>query len=373
MSCLYISGGRQRKLLLRNEDEWNLYEAALILRLDTSSGAVETCAEYRTPPGARASANSSILFKSGFLTSAELYTCTSTEVIIFSLPDFHKVGYISLPCFNDLHHVRPLSDGTLAAADTGLDMVVRFSRLGELVSACSVLREAAWSRFSPNIDYRRVESTKPHKSHPNFVFELDGQVWVTRFRQRDAVCLSDRTKRIRIALEGPHDGVLHGNHIYFTTVDGKVVIVDQKSLQLDRVIELQEIDNKNAILGWCRGLLPIDERYVWVGFTRIRKTQFKENVLWVKNVVRPGMSEKPTHIALYDILKRKCLQEIDLEAHGLNIVFSIFPASGVAGFDAVSETETQKTTPTTKPRWLPVGDREKPEFSNDNRLPRRCP
>jgi hypothetical protein len=323
MARLYILGGRQRKILLKSEEEWNLYEAALILRLDTRSGQVETCVEYVTPPQARASATSSVLFKSAFLKSGELYGCTSTEVIIFKPPDFKQVGYISIPCFNDLHHVALLSDGTLAVANTGLDMVVRFSRTGELLSVYSALSELPWSRFSPDIDYRRVESTKPHKSHPNFVFELHDQLWVTRFRQRDAICLSDRSKRIEIAVEGPHDGFLYKNRLYFTTVDGRVILVDPDSLRIGQIINLQEIDGQNALLGWCRGLLPMDKQHVWVGFTRIRKTQFKENVLWVRNIFRPGMIEKPTHIALYDIAEKRCLQEIDLEAYGMNIIFSI--------------------------------------------------
>jgi hypothetical protein len=39
------------------------------------------------------------------------------------------------------------------------------------------------------------------------------------------------------------------------------------------------------------------------------------------------MSEKPTHIALYDLAGRIWLQDIDLEAYGMNIVFSILPGS----------------------------------------------
>jgi hypothetical protein len=63
-----------------------------------------------------------------------------------------------------------------------------------------------------------------------------------------------------------------------------------------------------------------------VGFTQIRKTRFRENVLWVKRAFREGMSEKPTHITLYDIVNNRRIQEFDLEAHGMNLVFSIFPA-----------------------------------------------
>jgi hypothetical protein len=206
-------------------------------------------------------------------------------------------------------------------------MVVKFTVQGRLVAEWSVLDEDSWVRFSKTTDYRKVESTKPHKSHPNFVFELNREIWVTRFRQRDAICLTDSGKRIDISVQRPHDGLLCGNKLYFTTVDGKIVIADPLSLKVERTVDLQSINGQKALLGWCRGVLPVDDRKVWVGFTRIRKTEFRENILWVRNVFQPGMSEKPTHIALYDLVEERCLEEFDLEAHGMNIIFSIFPAA----------------------------------------------
>jgi hypothetical protein len=326
MASLYVLGARQRNLMLRDEEEWNLYEAALILQIDTESGAVRTCVEYKTPSDAKANENSSTVFKSGTLVGETLYACTSTEVLVFNLPEFRQLRYISLPCFNDLHHVTPCSDGTLLAAVTGLDMVVQFTPGGELVREWSVLGEAPWTRFSRTTDYRKVDSTKPHKSHPNFVFELNGQIWVTRFRQRDAICLTKSGLSIKISLEPPHDGLVCGDKIYFTAVDGRVIVVDSHSLQVERMIDLKRIDGQHALLGWCRGLLPIDDQRIWVGFTRIRKTRFRENVLWVTQVLRNGMREKPSHIALYDTVNLRCLHEFDLEEHGMNIIFSIFPA-----------------------------------------------
>ena len=68
----------------------------------------------------------------------------------------------------------------------------------------------------------------------------------------------------------------------------------------------------------------LDDRRVWVSFTRVRKTTFKENIKWVKRV--RGEAEKPTHMALYDIHAKKILNEINLEKHGLNVVFSVLPA-----------------------------------------------
>ena len=331
MAGLYVLGARQRQLLLKKEEEWRLYEAALILRVDTETGEVQTCLQYKSPPEVRASENSSSVFKSGTLVGNTLYACTSTEVMIFELPTFRRIGYVSLPCFNDVHHVTPSLDGNLIAVSTGLDMVFKFSRHGEPVAEWCVLDEQPWSRFSRSIDYRKVETTKPHKSHPNFAFELEGQLWVTRFRQRDAICLADPAQRIDIGLESTHDGLLHGERIYFTTVDGKVVIANAGTRRVDKVIDLTQISDGNSLLGWCRGLLPVDNRMTWVGFTRVRKTKFKENILWVRNAFRDGMVDKPTHIALYDIEDKRCLQEIDLEPYGMNIIFSIFPDPSCVG------------------------------------------
>ena len=83
--------------------------------------------EYQSPAEARANENSSNVFKAGTLIGDTLYACTSTEVLIFKLPEFKQIGYISLPCFNDVHHVTPSSDGNLLVASTGLDMVVKFT------------------------------------------------------------------------------------------------------------------------------------------------------------------------------------------------------------------------------------------------------
>lgn len=325
MAGLYLLGARQRSLLVKSEEEWNLYESALVLHLDTETGKVETCVEYKSPVEARANENSSNVFKAGTIVGDTLYACTSTEVLIFKLPDFQKIGYISLPCFNDVHHVTPSLDGNLLVANTGLDMVVKFTPEGKVLAEWDVLDEPLWSRFSRNTDYRKVDSTKPHKSHPNFVFELDGKVWVTRFRQRDAICLENRSQRIDVAVMTPHDGLVWEDRIHFTTVDGRVVIANGRTLQVDHVADLKQIDGQDALLGWCRGLLPIDKKRIWVGFTRVRKTKFQENVLWVKKAFHEGMGVKPTHISLYDLAEGKCLKEFDLEPHGMNIIFSIFP------------------------------------------------
>jgi hypothetical protein len=327
---LYVLGGRQRKALLRDPiKEWHWYEAALILEVDVVAGSVRTCVEYKTPREVRASDNSSINFHSGALIENTLYTCTTTEVLIYRLPSFEQIGYISLPCFNDVHHVTPAPDGNLLVVTTGLDMVVKVTPQGEVLAEWSVLEEAPFTRFSRTTDYRTVETTKPHMSHPNFVFLLGDEVWVTRFNQRDAVSMSGSKKRIEIAVEKPHDGLVDDDRILFTTVDGKIIIVNRHTLRIERIVDLRSIQDhdRQVLPAWCRSILPVDERQVWVGFTRIRKTLLRENVRWVKTVLQEGTVVKPTHIALFDIVSQQCLKEIDLEPYGMNTVFGIFPAN----------------------------------------------
>jgi hypothetical protein len=322
-----VLGARQRSSLLKSEQEWHLYEAALILEIDPETGAVETKVEYTTPPEARAHEHSSNMFKSGTIVANKLYTCTSTEVLVFDLPEFRISNYISLPCFNDLHHVVPDSSGNLLVTSTGLELVVRVTPDGDVLDRWNVLGEDPWEKFSPDTDYRKVDSTKPHRSHPNFAFELDGTIWATRFYQRDAVCLSDASKRIEIGIQAPHDGLVRNGRIYFTTVDGHIVIVNRHSVKVEKVIDLKAINGQKALLGWCRGLLPLDDRRVWIGFTRVRKTKFRENLLWMRSLLRDGMLEKPSHLALYDTQRLECVREFDVESHGLNVIFSIFPAT----------------------------------------------
>jgi hypothetical protein len=321
---LFVLGGRQRKRVLKKDEEWTLYEKAIILQVDPDNGEARISAEYETPPEARAQGDSSVLFKAGALDGKKLYACTSTEVLIYDLPQFKCTGYISLPCFNDLHHVRPTPSGSILVVNTGLDMVLELTLEGKVLREWNVLGEDPWEHFSPSMDYRQVETTKPHRSHPNHVFFLDEQIWVTRAQQKDAICLTGGNRRIPIGGEYIHDGCVFAGMIYFTSVDGRLILVDQKSLRIAEIIDLKTIDGGNGgSLGWCRGLWVVDERYIWVGFTRVRKTKFMENVNWVKHA---GQDQgRSARIALYDVATKTCVKEIDVEKHGVNVVFNMLP------------------------------------------------
>lgn len=325
MGKIYVTGGRLRTTVFRKLEEWQSTDQACIVEIDTATGQAKRRVEYTSPPDACPDELPAILFKSGSLRDDLLYTCTSTEVLIYKVPEFKLRHYISLPCFNDLHHVAPTSWGTLVVVSTGLDLVVEVTPEGKLLREWGVLGQDPWARFSRTTDYRKIATTKPHRSHPNHAFELNGEVWVTRLEQRDAVCLTRPGPRIDIAVQRPHDGYLFKGKIYFTIVDGHIVVANQNTLQVDRIINLNAINGESGVpLGWCRGVLPLDENQMWVGFTRVRPTKFVENVSWIKH----GLTQKhrPSHIALYDVRQNKCIQEIETEPYGMGVIFSILPS-----------------------------------------------
>jgi hypothetical protein len=320
---IYVIGGRQRsdRALLDIGNAWYGYGLGVILTINGSG--VETALEYVSRPGTFGP-DDAVLFKSGSIVGDRLYCCTQTEILVLALPDFTEITHISLPIFNDVHHVVPTDSGTLLVAVSGLELVVEVTLQGDVVREWNVLGEDTWATRSRDVDYRTGVDLKPHRAHPNHVFFVDGEPFATRFELRDAVSLVDPTRRIDIGGERVHDGVVHDRRIYFTTVDGTVVVVDPTTLEVvgrHRLARPTGRDN-DAILGWCRSLY-IDGEFCWVGFSRIRPTRLRQTVSWVRT---GGASQAPTRIARYRMSDWTCDAEIDLEPFGLNAVFTVAPA-----------------------------------------------
>jgi hypothetical protein len=322
LSRVYFGGGQFRSTIFQTLQEWESCKRAMIVEFDPGTKASRSCVEYESPREVTADELPAILFKSATLRDNKLYICTSTEVMIYELPSFRLATYISLPFFNDLHHVYPTPQGTLLVMVTGLDLVAELSLDGELLRQWDVMGEDTWSIYSKDRDYRKIPTTKPHRAHANHIFLLGDEIWVTRFHQRDAISLREPQRRIEIGIQRPHDGFLFGGLLYFTTVDGHIVAANPTTLKIERIHDLNQMSNPSGeSLGWCRGLLPLDERFFWVGFTRVRPTKFQENLNWVRQQKR---TQRPSHIALYDLQSGSCLEEIETEPHGIGVVFTIF-------------------------------------------------
>lgn len=321
-TVFYVIGGQQRapRSLAENDQQWYEYKQGMLLEVDTKTEEVQQRLTYTSRPGSYAEGDP-VLFKSATLEDGHLYTCTQTEVIVYSVPEFKEVGYVSLPCFNDVHHVRPTPDGNLLIANTGLEMILEVTYNGQVLREWNVLGDEPWANFSKEIDYRQGVNLKPHRAHPNYVFYVGDEIWATRFEQRDALCVTDPSKRIHIGLERVHDGVLHNGLIYFTSVNGNIVIANPETLQVEETIDLTTMHSPDTLLGWCRSIYIAEDK-AWVGFSRVRPTKFRGALSWVRVGFQRSL---PTHIACYDLKNRVCLQEINLEDYDLNAVFGIYP------------------------------------------------
>jgi hypothetical protein len=320
---LLVVGGRQREpRSIRDRDQrWYGYGSGVVLRLDPDG--VETPLCYESKPGTFGP-DDPILFKCGTVRDDRVYLCTQTEVLVLALPDLALEHHISLPCFNDVHHVVPLERGTLLVANSGLEMVLEITLDGEIVQMWNVLGEDPWQSFSADVDYRVGVDLKPHRAHPNHIFFIGDEAWTTRFELRDAISLEDPSRRIDIGQERVHDGVVDGDQVLFTTVDGHVVVANTETLEVTERIRLEVPDD--AIGGWCRGL-AIDGDDVWVGFTRIRPTRFREAVSWVRSGLQRSC---PTRVARYRRADWRLQAEIDVEPYGVNAVFTIAPQPRLA-------------------------------------------
>jgi hypothetical protein len=325
---LYIAGGRQKRDAY-DKEEWHVSQTGLILRINTETGTSETCIEYVTPSEACAVEDDpSILFTAAAIQEEKLYVCTRTEVLVYELPHFTRIAYISLPCFNDLHHVQPTPAGTLLIANTGLDMVLEITQSGEILREWDVLGETPWEHFSRDVDYRKLVTTKPHRSHPNYVYQSGDDIWVTRFEQKDAVCLTRPGWRIEIGIERPHDGIVFEGSVYYTTVDGHIVVANLQSRRLEQIVNLNEFSDvanyyPTRALGWCRGLAVLDREHVIVGFSHIRPTRWRANVQWAKRSLGMPAGQRETRISLYNIAQRKLYWDWNLENLGMDIIHSI--------------------------------------------------
>ena len=318
-----ITGGGQKEKAVWSQ-EWKHYEQAIAISLDWETGKVDRIIEYTSPPDVISEKGANNVFKAGSLIKNKLYLCTQTEVMIYSFPELELIRYISLPCFNDLHHVTVI-DNTIAVVSTGLDMLVLIDRDNKAIKYFNALGLDPWGKFSEKIDYRKVITTKPHESHPNYIFHIEDEIWLSRFEQKDAICITDPNKRINIGVERIHDGIVKNNNVYFTTVNGTVCVANPKTCKVEQIFDLNEVYNTDNPLGWCRGLHVQNDR-LYIGFSSLRSTRLRENLAWIKAGFRQSkqtMRALPTRIVEFDIKTRKIIKEVTLSGIGLDAIFSI--------------------------------------------------
>jgi hypothetical protein len=265
-----------------------------------------------------------IRYTSATIKDDYIYLCTPTQVCIHRLSDMELIKIINHKWFNDVHHVN-IHEGNILVANTGLDSIIIFDEEYKFKNIISTNDVEVWSKFDKATDYRQIASTKPHVNHPNFVFTTGSDIWATRFHNKDALNLNNRKEVIDIGVGKPHDGHVIGDKIYFTTINGWIVIADSISKKILNRIDLNEIDKRNRPLGWCRSLSLVND-YLYVGFTRLRRTKMEDNLRWIKEKFTGNMEPLPSRIAKYDLKNRQLVDEYVVPEGYTDLIFSIIPA-----------------------------------------------
>ncbi len=334
---IIVVGGRQRRKAL-DLDEWHAYEFGVIASVDRETLEVEVVVEYQTPPDFCADEKPSIVFKAGDYCANRhaIVLCTQTEIIEYDVRNWTQSFYYSHPSFNDLHHAcydqtTSESRQRLLVANTGLDQVIQIEQdktqweNSAIVNQWTTGTVPTWDKYDSTIDYRKVATTKPHESHPNYVFQRGEHFFATRFHQQDAMDLQRQQPVFQIPTGNPHDGIVRDENVFFTTTNGHVVRCVFDDPPEIKNFDLNLISRHNELLGWCRGLCFENNTHAWVGFSRIRPTWIRKNLSWIKQGFQSKgeYGTRPTRIALYDLEAGRLLQEVGLEPAGINAVFAI--------------------------------------------------
>jgi hypothetical protein len=317
---LFVLGGHQILERTSGCREWR-FDEALLVRLDTKTGLAEVVFRYRTPAALCPADEPSVLFKAGSWDGNHLLLCTQTDVVRLDPFEMRVCEHYSHPWLNDVHHVARI-DGRLHVVSTGLDCVLVLDRDGQVSEVRGALDEDPLQRRDPAVDWRLVPTTKPHAAHPNFVFRTRHGLWLTRFEQRDAICLDDRARRIPLGDSPPHDGLVRDGQLWFTRVDGHVLVADPETCRVVDDYDLRASDFGPEPLGWCRGL-HVEDGVAFVGYSSLRSTRWKENLRWLK----PGFAgRRPTRVVALELATRQNLAEWELEPLGLQTIFAVLPA-----------------------------------------------
>lgn len=313
---LLIAGGRMRPAGALDRDHEALYDEARLARLDPRTGELDVLLSWRSPAFDRPGLGH--CFKGARWDGDELLLCTEREVLRVDPAGWEVREVVSHPWFNDLHDVARI-DGQLHVVSTGLDAVLVLDD-GQVTAAHGVLGPF---RGRPEVDYRAV-STKPHRSHPNHVFEVGGRVWATRLEQQDAVCLDDPGLRLPLEVGPVHDGLPVGTSVWFTVVDGRLVAVDAEERAVERVVSLRDDDPEPP--GWCRGL-HIDGDRAFVGFSRLRTTRTRHHLARIRGWLRgrQDATRRPTRVVALDLAEERIIGAWPTGRAGLDAIFAILP------------------------------------------------
>jgi hypothetical protein len=315
--------------------EGKYYGGARLLKLDTRTGAVQTLLAVDEGTANFPAEHPNLEFTVSCREGHTLWLAMDTEVRRYSYPALELQATFSHPCFQNIHSVA-VRGGSLYVTSTGLDLVVVLGKeTGVVQQVLNVEGLDPWHRFARSVDWRQVHSTRPHDCHPNHVFWLGDEPWVTRCTPEDAVPLLNTGRRIDLSGTkreiAVHDGVVHEGSVFFTLVDGTVVVMDAADPERPlRNIELAALPGFGGVRGWCRGLC-FANGLAYLGFSRLRRTRNQRKLDWVRRTVGRGETVQQASVLAVDLQAGRIVKDYRLPLGSIDAVYGIMTAPGEDG------------------------------------------
>ena len=322
MLPIIISGGSYpdnwKTMQDKNNENFIRFDTAKLSVVDWDNGKIIDTINYISPDIQR---NPSMMFKVCDITPNSIITVTNSEIVEFDRKTYEVIKTVSDNSFNDLHAVKKINE-FYYLVNTGLEILQIINENGLIVKEINMATTATWDKFSKSIDYRKIGSTKPHEMHINNVFNVGDDIFVTRLSLKQAININNEKDIFDIEVGLPHVGVVFNEKVYFTTTNGHVIVFDANTRKKISLTDVNQLLVKGGYKpdGWCRGILPLSENKILVGYTKLRHTKFKEFLSWTKNL---GNVTAPTRVIEVDISKNSITKEMVFPGDKGFAIFSI--------------------------------------------------
>jgi len=309
---------------VHKKNEGFRYNGAVVQFINWENKQVDNEIKYLSPVE-NIGMGLSMMFKGAYRSGEDLWIVTNTEVLQYEMTNNKLVSVFSDPSFNDLHGVY-VNNEEIYICNTGLEIVQCMNTKGEITNQWNIAEYPTWDRFDKEVDYRKIATTKPHEVHINHIFNLDGEMWVNLGSQRKAQSLDNKDRIIDLdSMFGVdekvlcHDGLVKGDFIYFTSVNGSLVIVSKQTLKVEERIDLNKSANLNKVIGWTRGCEVIGTK-AYIGVSKMRHSKFKDYTKWI---VKGDKVSLPSSILEVDLLTKDIVDIYEIENHSGAGVYSI--------------------------------------------------
>ncbi|KKO46568.1 hypothetical protein WG68_04500 [Arsukibacterium ikkense] len=224
-----------------------------------------------------------------WLKEGVLVACDFNQVWLINSSDYSVTALLQDNEFNDLHQVSVVSNQILVS-NTGRDSVdvlngnlsfntrhgmLSDSDLNDRILGNYKIRGKYYDRPQQNTEFFRRKV--PDNYHINHSIMVDGRLLITCFKQKVLIdALTGEVVSNEFDTQ-PHDGFIHADSIWVTTVAGKVY---RSTLAFPlRFVEVIDMADRGPFKGWCRGLAILNNK-IFIGITAVK--EITERTAWLK-------------------------------------------------------------------------------------------